>query len=203
MAQIMNGFLAEASSVLQGQEPANALLLRGAASLPDIPTLPQIYKLSPAAIASYPMYRGLAKLVGMEVIETGDTIWDEFETLQQNWEEHDFFYFHVKATDTAGEDGDFNRKVQVLEEIDSLIPALLRLQPEVFVITGDHSSPSALSGHSWHPVPFALYSTTCISDEISEFTERALVRGSLGRFPAQDAMLLSMGHAQKLAKYGA
>jgi len=203
MAQIVNGFLAEASSVLQGQEPANTLLLRGAASLPDIPTLPQIYKLSPAAIASYPMYRGLAKLVGMEVIETGDTIWDEFETLQQNWEEYDFFYFHVKATDTAGEDGDFNHKVQVLEEVDSLIPALLRLQPEVFVITGDHSSPSALSGHSWHPVPFALYSTTCISDEISEFTERALVRGSLGRFPAQDAMLLAMGHAQKLAKYGA
>ena len=87
------------------------------------------------------MYRGLAKLVGMEVIETGDTIWDEFETLQENWEAYDFFYFHVKATDTAGEDGDFNRKVQVLEEIDSLIPALLRLQPEVFVITGDHSSP--------------------------------------------------------------
>ena len=203
MAQIVNSFLAEAAMVLQGQEPANALLLRGAASLPEIPTMPQVYKLSPAAIAAYPMYRGLAKLVGMEVLETGDSIWDEFETLQQNWEEHDFFYFHVKATDTAGEDGDFNRKVQVLEEIDSLIPTLLRLQPDVFVITGDHSSPSALSGHSWHPVPFALYSNTCISDDISEFTERALVRGSLGRFPAQDAMLLAMGHAQKLAKYGA
>lgn len=202
-AQIVNGFLAEAAMVLQGQEPANALLLRGAASYPDIPTLPQVYKLAPAAIATYPMYRGLAKLVGMEVLETGDTIWDEFETLQQYWEAFDFFYFHVKGTDTAGEDGDFNRKVQVLEEIDSLIPALLRLQPDVFVITGDHSSPSALSGHSWHPVPFALYSKTCISDEISEFTERALVQGGLGRFPAQDAMLLAMGHAQKLAKYGA
>ena len=202
-AQIVNGFLTEASMVLHGQEPANALLLRGAASYPDIPTMPHIYKLSPAAIATYPMYRGLAKLLGMEVLETGDTIWDEFETLQQNWETYDFFYFHVKGTDTAGEDGDFNKKVQVLEEIDSLIPALLRLQPDVFVITGDHSSPSALSGHSWHPVPFALYSTTCISDEISEFTERALVRGGLGRFPAQDAMLLAMGHAQKLAKYGA
>jgi 2,3-bisphosphoglycerate-independent phosphoglycerate mutase len=202
-AQIVNRFLSEAAMVLQGQEPANMLLLRGAASLPSIPTLPQIYKLSPGAIASYPMYRGLAKLVGMEVLETGDTIWDEFETLQQHWDDHDFFYFHVKATDTAGEDGDFNKKVQVLEEIDSLIPALLRLQPDVFVITGDHSSPSALSGHSWHPVPFALHSSTSISDHISEFTERALVQGSLGRFPAQDAMLLAMGHAQKLAKYGA
>ncbi len=202
-AQIVNGFLAEAAMVLQGQEPANALLLRGAACYPEIPTMPQVYKLSPAAIATYPMYRGLAKLVGMEVLETGDTIWDEFDTLQQNWEDYDFFYFHVKGTDTAGEDGDFNRKVQVLEEIDSLIPALLRLQPDVFVITGDHSSPSALSGHSWHPVPFALYSTTCINDEISEFTERTLVHGGLGRFPAQDAMLLAMGHAQKLAKYGA
>ncbi len=203
MAQIVNGFLAEAAMVLQGQEPANALLLRGAAGLPAIPTMPQVYKLSPAAIATYPMYRGLATLLGMDVLETGDTIWDEFETLQQNWDEYDFFYFHVKATDTAGEDGDFNKKVQVLEEIDSLIPALLRFQPDVFVITGDHSSPSALSGHSWHPVPFALYSNTCISDDISEFTERTLVRGSLGRFPAQDAMLLAMGHAQKLAKYGA
>lgn len=203
MAQVVNGFLAEASMVLQGQEPANALLLRGAASLPSIPTMPQVYRLNPAAIATYPMYRGLGKLIGMEVLETGDTIWDEFETLQQNWDEYDFFYFHVKATDTAGEDGDFNKKVQVLEEIDSLIPALLRLQPDVFVITGDHSSPSALSGHSWHPVPFALYSNTCISDDIAEFTERALVRGCLGRFPAQDAMLLAMGHAQKLAKYGA
>ncbi len=202
-AQIVNGFLAEAAMVLQGQEPANALLLRGAACYPDIPTMPQVYNLSPAAIATYPMYRGLAKLVGMEVLETGDTIWDEFETLQQHWEDYDFFYFHVKGTDTAGEDGDFNRKVQVLEEIDSLIPALLRLQPDVFVITGDHSSPSALSGHSWHPVPFALYSSTCISDEISDFTERTLVQGGLGRFPAQDAMLLAMGHAQKLAKYGA
>lgn len=202
-AQIVNGFLTEAAMVLQGQEPANALLLRGAASYPDIPTIPQVYKLSPAAIATYPMYRGLAKLLGMEVLETGDTIWDEFETLQQDWDAYDFFYFHVKATDTAGEDGDFNRKVQVLEEIDSLIPALLRLQPDVFVITGDHSSPSALSGHSWHPVPFALYSKTCISDEISDFTERTLVQGGLGRFPAQDAMLLAMGHAQKLAKYGA
>lgn len=202
-AQVVNGFLAEASKVLQGQEPANALLLRGAASFPAIPTMPEVYSLSPAAIATYPMYRGLGKLIGMEILETGDTIWDEFETLQQNWDEHDFFYFHVKATDTAGEDGDFNRKVQVLEEIDSLIPALLRLQPDVFVVSGDHSSPSALSGHSWHPVPFALFSKTCISDHISEFTERALVQGSLGRFPAQDAMLLAMGHAQKLAKYGA
>ncbi len=202
-AQIVNGFLNEAFMVLQDQDPANALLLRGAASMPAIPTLPEIYKLSPAAIAAYPMYRGLAKLVGMDVVETGNTIWDEFETLQQCWDDYDFFYFHVKATDTAGEDGDFNQKVQVLEEIDSLVPALLRLRPDVFIITGDHSSPSALSGHSWHPVPFALHSDTCISDDIGEFTERALVRGSLGRFPAQDAMLLAMGHAQKLAKYGA
>ncbi len=203
MAQIVNSFLAEAAMVLQGQEPANALLLRGAAGMPNIPTMPQIFSLSPGAIAAYPMYRGLAKLVGMEVLETGATVWDEFETLQEHWDAHDFFYFHVKATDSAGEDGDFNQKVQVLEDVDSLIPALQRLQPDVFVITGDHSSPAALSGHSWHPVPFALFSKTCISDDISEFTERALVRGSLGRFPAQEAMLLAMGHAQKLAKYGA
>jgi 2,3-bisphosphoglycerate-independent phosphoglycerate mutase len=139
----------------------------------------------------------------MAVLEAGKTIWDELDALKRHWEAYDFFYFHIKATDTAGEDGDFARKVRVLEEVDALIPPLASLNPDVLVVTGDHSSPAVLKGHSWHPVPFLLSSPFCISDGVQRFTEREVVRGSLGRFPAQHAMLLAMGYAQKLAKYGA
>ncbi len=202
-AQLVNAFLKEVFVILRENHPANALLLRGAAQLPDIPSMRELYQLTPAAIAAYPMYRGLGKLLGMDVLPTGETIWDEYETLQEHWESYDFFFFHVKATDTAGEDGDFHRKVQVLEEVDTLVPALLRLRPDVLVVTGDHSTPTALRAHSWHPVPFLLYGETCISDDVAAFSERALAHGSLGRFPAQDVMLLALGHAQKLNKYGA
>ncbi|GAI94782.1 unnamed protein product [marine sediment metagenome] len=164
----------------------------------------EIYKLKPAAIASYPMYRGLAKLVGMEVLETGTTIENEFATLKQNYPDYDFFFLHIKGTDSAGEDGDFDRKVQILEQVDKTLPELISLEPDVVVVAGDHSTPALLKGHSWHPVPVLLYSRWCRPDRVSEFSESACASsGGLGRFPATQIMTLAMANALKLIKFGA
>jgi 2,3-bisphosphoglycerate-independent phosphoglycerate mutase len=165
--------------------------------------LNEIYKLKPAAIALYPMYRGLARLVGMDVLDTGATIEDEFSTLKQRYDAYDFFFLHVKATDSAGEDGDFDRKVKVIEQVDKALPELTGLQPEVIVVTADHSTPSVLKAHSWHPVPVLLYSPWCRPDSATGFSESACVVGGLGRFPATQIMPLAMAHALKLAKFGA
>ncbi|MCL4460089.1 MAG: 2,3-bisphosphoglycerate-independent phosphoglycerate mutase [Chloroflexi bacterium] len=202
-ATIVNEFIAAARAALKNHHPANAVLLRGFAKRPSLPLFSERYKLSAAAIATYPMYKGLARLVGIEVLPCGDTLAEEIKTLQDNFAKYDFFYVHVKAADTAGEDGDFERKVRVLEEIDSYIPALLELKPDVLVVTGDHSTPSALRGHSWHAVPFLLYSRWALPDGVVEFGERALLNGGLGRFLAVEAMPLMLAHALKLIKYGA
>jgi len=163
----------------------------------------EIYELKPAAIASYPMYRGVAKLVGMKVLETGISIEDEFMTLKRNYANHDFFFLHIKGTDSAGEDGDFERKVRVIEQVDNALPSLTSLEPDVIVVTGDHSTPSILKGHSWHPVPILLYSKWCRPDRASEFSESACLLGGLGRFPATQIMPLAMANALKLTKFGA
>jgi len=159
--------------------------------------------LKPAVIASYPMYRGLAKLVGMEVLETGTTIEDEFTTLKLNFTNYDFFFLHIKGADSAGEDSDFDRKVRIIEEVDNALCKLISMEPDVIVVTGDHSTPALLGGHSWHPVPILLYSKWCRPDRISEFSEAACVFGGLGRFPATQIMPLAMANALKLTKYGA
>ncbi len=163
----------------------------------------EVYKLKPAAIASYPMYRGLATLVGMEVLETGTTIEAEFKTLQENYAKYDFFFLHIKGTDSAGEDGDFDRKVRVIEQVDSVLPSLDSLETDVIVVTGDHSTPAILKGHSWHPVPTLLYSKWCRPDRVTEFSESACLSGGLGRFPATQIMSLAMANALKLIKFGA
>ena len=163
----------------------------------------EIYKLKPAAIAGYPMYRGLAKLVGMEVLETGTTIEDEFKTLKQRYTDYDFFFLHVKGADSAGEDGDFARKVRILEQIDYTVPELVSLQPDVIVVTGDHSTPALLRAHSWHPVPILLFSKWCRPDKTSEFSESACALGGLGRFSSTQVMPLAMANALKLSKFGA
>jgi 2,3-bisphosphoglycerate-independent phosphoglycerate mutase len=163
----------------------------------------EIYKLKPAAIAGYPMYRGLAKLVGMEVLETGTNIEDEFVTLKRNYANYDFFFLHIKGTDSAGEDGDFDRKVGIIEQVDNALSTLMSLEPDVLVVTGDHSTPALLKGHSWHPVPILLYSKWCRPDRVSEFSESACASGGLGRFPATQVMLLAMANALKLTKFGA
>ncbi len=203
MAGIANRFVAQAKVALAGHHPANMILLRGFSRHPQLPAMGEIYQLRPAAIATYPMYRGLARLVGMDVLETGATIEEEIETLKQNYDKYDFFFLHVKATDAAGEDGDFERKVKVLEQVDKALPELIKMQPEVIVVTGDHSTPAVLKAHSWHPVPVLLYSRWCRRDRVSEFSESACVQGGLGRLPATDIMPLAMANALKLAKFGA
>ncbi len=203
MADIANQFVAQAKVTLTEHYPANMVLLRGFSRQPHLPAMGEIYKLKPAAITSYPMYRGLAKLVGMEVLETGTTIEDELATLRRNYANYDFFFLHIKGTDAAGEDGDFNRKVSVIEQIDNTLTELISMEPDVMVVTGDHSTPALLKGHSWHPVPILLYSRWCRPDRVSEFSESACILGGLGRFPANQIMPLAMANALKLNKFGA
>jgi 2,3-bisphosphoglycerate-independent phosphoglycerate mutase len=203
MADAANKFAAKARALLAEHHPANMVLLRGFAKKPHFPTMQEIYKLNPLAIAVYPMYRGLARLVGMEVAQTGTTLEDEFKTLQQNYDKYDFFFVHVKWTDTAGEDGDFARKVKVLEEIDTALPVLTGLKPDVLVVTDDHSTPAALRGHSWHPVPVFLCAPYCRTDAVKSFSETACLAGGLGRIPSVQIMPLAMANAQKLTKFGA
>lgn len=202
-AGIANEFIGKARAMLSGLKPANMIVLRGFSKYPHLPTMTEIYRLKPAAIATYPMYRGLAKLVGIEVLAAGTTAEDEVATLERHYADFDFFYLHIKATDAAGEDGDFERKVLAIEALDALIPRVTALKPEVIVVTGDHSTPALLKGHSWHPVPLLLYSRWCRTDSVAEFSERACLAGGLGRFPATDIMPLAMAHALKLEKYGA
>jgi 2,3-bisphosphoglycerate-independent phosphoglycerate mutase len=202
-AELANQFIARAREVLRDEPAANGVLLRGFARPPHLPSLTDLYKLTGAAIAVYPMYRGLASLAGMQLLPTGKTMADEVATLREHWDAFDFFFVHFKYTDSAGEDGDFDRKVRVIEEIDGLIPQILELRPDVFALTGDHSTPSIMKSHSWHPVPFLLHSPWCLPDEADRFTERAARRGSLGHFQAAQAMTLMLANARKLLKFGA
>ena len=203
MASVANWFVYRAKKALETRDPANMVLLRGFSQRPQFETMDEIYKLIPAAITVYPMYRGLGRLVGMESLETGTTFEDELRTLRENYDRFDFFFIHVKATDSSGEDGDFDRKVGVIEEVDALLPGLTELNPDVVVVTGDHSTPALLKGHSWHPVPLLLSSPWCRPDGVSEFSESACIFGGLGRLPATEIMPLAMAHALKLNKFGA
>jgi 2,3-bisphosphoglycerate-independent phosphoglycerate mutase len=209
-AKLVNDWIAAAREILRDHRPANSLNLRGLAKDPGLPKMAEVYGLNAAAIATYPMYKGVAKLVGMDVLPVaGETIEDEIETLKRHWQEYDYFFFHVKKTDSAGEDGDFERKAEVIEHVDEVaIPAILDLDPDVFIVTGDHSTPSAIRSHSWHPVPTLFWSRFCRPDGAAgpagpEFGERACGRGSMGVFSATDELPLAMGHALRLTKYGA
>lgn len=202
-ARIANQFLEKAKAILGEHHPANMLLLRGFSQRPNWPLMQEIYKLTPCAIAAYPMYRGLARLVGMDVLPTGITVDDEIQTLLRNYEKYDYIFLHVKGADSAGEDGDFDRKVAVIEQVDSSIPSLLHLQPDVIVVTGDHSTPAVLKAHSWHPVPFLLYSRYCRPVKIKKFGEAECAANGLGRIQGAQLMSLAMAHALKLNKFGA
>ena len=202
-ASVATKFVAQAKAALAGHHPANMVILRGFSQRLQFPAMGEVYKLKPAAIASYPMYRGLAKLVGMEILETGSSIEDELATLKQNYADYDFFFVHIKGTDAAGEDGDFDRKVKIIEEVDRALPRLMDVKPDVLVITGDHSTPALLKGHSWHPVPVLLRSKWCRPDKVCRFSESACAGGGLGRFPAIHVMMLAMANALKLTKFGA
>jgi 2,3-bisphosphoglycerate-independent phosphoglycerate mutase len=202
-AEVVNLYLKKANEALRPFHPANAILLRGFSKIPHLPTMSDRFKLRPAAIATYPMYRGLARLVGMEILETGETLREEAETLKKYFDRYDFFYLHFKKTDSAGEDGNFKMKVKVLEEIDRVIPSILKLKPDVMVVTGDHSTPSLLKGHSWHPNPILLLSKYIRPDGIRRFTERHSQKGQLGRFPAVHILPLMLANGLKLKKFGA
>ena len=202
-AKVVNELIKKIGEVLKDQPKMNWALLRGFSKYPKLPQFPEVYKLKAAAIATYPMYKGIAKLVGMEVLETGQTVEDEVKTLKENWENYDFFYLHVKKTDSYGEDGKFEEKVKVIEEVDRLIPEILSLEPDVLVVTGDHSTPCLMKSHSWHPVPFMIRSKFARKGLSEKFDEFECARGVLGTFYAQDAMTLMLAHAGRLEKYGA
>src|SRR5215212_9941856 len=201
-AELANAFIEEAEEILADQHRANTVLLRGFGRHPALPNFDEIYKLHAAAIAGYPMYKGLARLAGMEVLKEGEGIAGEFVTLKENWDAFDFFFVHVKPTDAAGEDGDFKRKAAVIEEADALIPELLDLGPAALAVTGDHATPAKMESHSWHGVPFLLFSEYTLPTS-ERFGERTCAGGSLGVFPAKEIMGLLMGHALKLNRYGA
>jgi 2,3-bisphosphoglycerate-independent phosphoglycerate mutase len=203
-AQLINQFIEQARKLLSDKNPANMIMLRGFAKLPSLPTFMELFGLHAAAIAVNGMYRGVARLVGMEVLNiNGNTIADEFVALENNWKDFDFFYIHIKKTDTCGENGDFEGKVKVIEEVDSFIPDLKSLNPDVIIIGGDHSSPAVLRAHSWHPVPTLIYSKYIRPDGIPIFGERACAGGSLGIFPAKNIMPIALANAGRIAKYGA
>ena len=201
-ADAVNQFIAHARELLSNRDRANMVLLRGFSTLPSFPSMGNAYRLDPAAIAAYPMYRGLAGVVGMKVIPTGTTFDDELDTLEQHYQEHDLFYIHYKPADAAGEDGDFQAKVKALEELDARIPRLVDLAPDVLVVAGDHATPSILAAHSWHPIPLLLRSRLTRGDGADSFSERTCAAGSLGTFSAVHLMLLILAHAGKLTKYG-
>jgi 2,3-bisphosphoglycerate-independent phosphoglycerate mutase len=202
-AAIVNRFVAEAGALLADAAPANGVLLRGFDQRPALPRFPEVCGLRAAAIAAYPMYRGLARLVGMDVLKTGGTFADEVGTLRDHWDAYDFLFLHYKDTDKAGEDGDFGGKVAALERLDAALPAIEALQPDVLVVTGDHATPAVLSAHSWHPVPVILAGRYAQPDAVERFSERACGAGSLGVLPADDLMPLVLAHALRLTKYGA
>ncbi len=203
MAEIVNKLIKRIGEVLKDQPKMNWALLRGFSKYPRLPQFSDVYKVKSAAIATYPMYKGIAKLVGMEVLDAGTTVDDEFETLKKHWNDFDFFYLHIKKTDSYGEDGNFEAKVKVIEEVDRNIPKLLKLNPDVIVVTGDHSTPCLMKSHSWHPVPYMIRSKFVRKGASEKFDEFECARGVLGTFYAVDSMMLMLAHAQRLEKYGA
>jgi 2,3-bisphosphoglycerate-independent phosphoglycerate mutase len=202
-AQAANAFVAKAAEVLKADAPTNGCTLRGFAKYPKIATMKDIYDLKAAAIAVYPMYRGLARLAGMDILDAGQTLQDQVARLKTAWNNYDFFFLHFKYTDSTGEDGNFPAKVEMIEKLDAVVPAIRALKPDVLIVTGDHSTPSKLKSHSWHPVPTVLVADTCRPDLETTFGERNCLRGGLGQFEAKHLMLLAMAHAKRLGKYGA
>jgi 2,3-bisphosphoglycerate-independent phosphoglycerate mutase len=203
-AGLVNQFQEQAREILAPHQPANMVIFRGFAQKPDWPQMKDVFGVRCAAVATYPMYRGLSKLVGMEPIKTGDTTASLFDTLEDIWQDYDFFFLHVKGADSAGEDGDFDRKVTVIAEVDRLVPRLMALNPDVVLVTGDHSTPAVLRMHSWHPVPVLLWSKYCRADAVEDFGERGCMWGGLGpAIPAVDLLPLALANAGRLGKFGA
>lgn len=203
-ATLVDRFVAGARELLADDDVANGVLLRGFSQRPSWPSFRERFGVRALAVAGYPMYRGVTRLLGMNVCESAESFSAKAATVREAWNEHDFFFVHVKGTDSAGEDGDFNRKVSEIEEIDRQLPELLDLGPDVVVVTGDHSTPALLRSHSWHPVPVVLCAETARRDLVTTFGERPCGSGHLGpRFPAHEIMPLAIGHAGRFKKFGA
>jgi 2,3-bisphosphoglycerate-independent phosphoglycerate mutase len=202
-AEVARQFIIQARQLLADQPKANCLTLRGFAGKPDLPSYDDVYGLRAAAIAVYPMYKGLARLVGMDIVGQPQTLDEQMALLEQNWANYDFFFIHFKYTDSTGEDGNFAAKVQRTEEFDAAVPRITALNPDVIVVTGDHSTPSMLGSHSWHPVPTLIVSKFCRTDGCQKFGEAECLRGGLGQFEAKYLMTLALANAGRLSKYGA
>lgn len=202
-AELARQFLARAREVLKNDRPANFFTMRGIDKKPHIPMFEEIYGLRAAAIAVYPMYRGLARLVSMKVLDAGATLDDQCARLEKAWNDYDFFFVHFKYTDSTGEDGNFAAKVEKIEQLDAAIPRITQLKPDVLIVTGDHSTPSKLRSHSWHPVPVLLAADSCRSDACTSFGEAQCLSGGLGQFQAKHLMSLALAHAGRLEKFGA
>ncbi len=207
-AEVVNRWLEKARKVLtadaeENDHPANSCNLRGLSKRPDLPQMPEVFKLRCGAIATYPMYRGVARLAGMDILSTGDSIEDEVEALKENWDDYDFFFFHVKKIDSRGEDGDFDAKAAVIEHFDQVLPDILALDPDVVIVTGDHSTPAIWRAHSWHELPVLIYSRYIRRDHVTTFGERPCMAGGLGHIYHVDLLPLAMANAGRLAKFGA
>ncbi len=202
-AEVASKFLDQAKQILAGQPKANFLTMRGFAAKPHLPPYHDVYGLKAAAIAVYPMYKGLARLVGMDVVGQAKTLEEQMDLLQEHWDEYDFFFVHFKYTDSTGEDGNFDAKVQRIEQLDAAVPRITALKPDVLIVTGDHSTPAFMKGHSWHPVPTLLVSERCRPDTCQQYNETESTRGGLGQFEAKYLMVLALANAERLTKYGA
>lgn len=202
-AKLVADFYSAALPALAEQRPANGFLLRGIAHQPAIPSFQERYQLRAGCLAVYPMYKGLAQLVGMTKLEGQQTIAGQFERYLAEYDKYDYFFIHYKYTDMYGEDGNFHAKRKAIEEFDAALPILLRKKPDVLAITGDHSTPCALKGHSWHPQPVLLHSASSGSDKLERFTETGANSGSLGVFEAKYLLRLMQANARMFDKFGA
>jgi 2,3-bisphosphoglycerate-independent phosphoglycerate mutase len=202
-AQLVKEFYQAALPVIANKKPANGFLMRGIAHQPHIPLFVDRYQLKPACIAVYPMYKGLAQLVGMAKLEGPQTIAQQFERYLKEYDNYDYFFIHYKYTDMYGEDGNFAAKKKAIEEVDAALPILLKKKPEVLAVTGDHSTPCAVKGHSWHPQPVLLTSPLSGSDKLERFTETGANSGSLGVFEAKYLIRLMQANARMFDKFGA
>ncbi|HUU02659.1 MAG TPA: 2,3-bisphosphoglycerate-independent phosphoglycerate mutase [Myxococcota bacterium] len=203
-AELANEFIEQAQKVLADEPRANFLMMRGFDVYDPLPDFCKLYDWRAAAVATYPMYKGVARLAGMKVIEAGQqSMEDELALVEKIWDEHDFIFLHIKKTDSMGEDGNFAGKVEVIEHFDSLVPRLVALKPDVLCLTGDHSTPCALKSHSWHPVPLCIVAANARRDACESFGETAFLTGGLGRVNSTDVLPLLLAHAGRLRKYGA
>ena len=201
-AECINYFNEQIKTILADRDTANMALLRGFSKIPDYPNISDKYKMKCAAIAAYPMYKGLAKLIGMSILDSGNSFQSEIETLKTNYDKFDFFFLHYKPADAAGEDGDFKQKVKSLEYLNGVLNQVLSLKPDTFILAGDHSTPSVMASHSWHPVPFLINSKLTYGSRIEEFTENQCRNGSIGNIKATQLMLLALAHSDRLNKFG-